>query len=100
MNDPEVIKFVNEHSRVAANKLASAYLEAVQHLASFESIKSKVPNDNTPVDDGREAEGISRLVCSDIHILVNVIKSVQASLDANDGYLKNLVFKISTSKGA
>lgn len=100
MNDPEVIKFINEHTRVAANKLAAAYLEAVQHLASFESIKNKIPNDTTAIEDGRESEGISRLVCAEIHALVSVIKTIQVSLDANDGLLKNLIFKISTSKGS
>lgn len=99
MNDPEVIKFINEHSRIAANKLSAAYLESIQHLAAFDGIKDKLPNDTSPVEDGRESEGISRLVCAEVHGLKTIIQSIVSSLEANDYILRNLVFKVSTSKG-
>lgn len=100
MNDPEVIKFINEHTRNAANKMSSAYLEIVQHLATFNGVKNKIPNDATPIEDGREGEGISRLVCAEIYGLINLLSGLKDNLDANNGLLRDLIFKISTTKGA
>lgn len=100
MNDPEVVKFLNEHTRPAADKLASAYLEAVAHLAGFDAISGKVPNDSTVIDDGRAGEGVSSVTCAEMRAIVGVIQSVQTALDANSGALRNLVFKVSVQKGS
>lgn len=99
MNDAEVIRFVNEHTRQAADKFAVAYIEAISHLASFDAIKDKIPNDNTLIEDGRQAEGISQISCAEVYGLVALINSVQTAMDANNGLLKKLVFKISVHKG-
>jgi hypothetical protein len=100
MNDPEVVKFLNEHTRRAADKLAAAYLEAVAHLAGFAAISNKVPNDGTVIEDGREGEGVSSVTCAEMRAIVGVIQSVQTALDANSGALRNLVFKVSVQKGS
>lgn len=99
MNDPEVVRFLNEHTRTAANKLAAAYLEAVAHIAGFAAISDKVPNDSTAIDDGRSTEGVSSVSCAEMRAIVGVVQSVQAALDANSGALRNLIFKVSTTKG-
>jgi hypothetical protein len=99
MNDPEVVKFLNEHTRTAADKLASAYLEAVAHLAGFAAISGKVPNDSTAIDDGRSGEGVSAVNCAEMRAIVGIIQGVQTVLDANNGALRDLVFKASVQKG-
>ena len=99
ITDPQAVKFVNERVRVAANKLATAYLQAVAHLAAWQSVQSLIPNDSSPVVDGRQAEGVGQITGSDVNTIVALVSGVKSQLEANSNALRDIVFKVSISKG-
>lgn len=67
MNDPEAIRFVNEKIRPLAEKLEALSAElGVFRTQWFGGLNTHFANAGEPVEDGREAEGTSRLTCGDV----------------------------------
>ena len=79
----ESIKFVNEQIRPTAEKLRALQAELAAMLTTWHGgIGAAMTADLTaPIDDGREAEGVSRLTCNDVVGLMAAITDVQAALN-------------------
>ena len=82
ITDPQAIKFVNEVIRPLSEQLRA--LKANIDAATFAwngGISAKVPNDPLEIlEDGREAEGVSRLTGADIRAVVAILGNVRAAV--------------------
>lgn len=74
MNNAEAIRFTNEVIRPTAEKIRAMRVE-------FESIRTQwfggmnahFASANDPIEDGRELEGISRLICGDVTTFISQV---------------------------
>ena len=67
-NDPEQIAWVNEFVRPLAEALRNDKVRIDDGMIVWnQRFSTDIPNDATVLDDGREAEGVSRLTGADIH---------------------------------
>lgn len=85
ITDPQAIRFVNEQVRPLCEEARAlmARIDAMS-IAWFAGINAKVPNDASAVADNRDAEGVSRLVGSDVNSAVgNLIALKSASNSQN-----------------
>ena len=73
ITNPDAIKFCNESLRPIAELARDFIIKATPIIQEWQQINSEFPNDATEVDDGREAEGISRLTGADVHALMTII---------------------------
>lgn len=84
ITNPEALKFVAEEIRPLAEKFRAlkVYVDAALVKWWGGGISALVPNDSSPVADGREAEGVSRLTGVDINNLVTQLAAYQTALNA------------------
>jgi hypothetical protein len=81
IDNPQAIKFVNEQVRPMAERLRAIKAEIDGMMVDwFNGMDALVTNDPTPVADGREAEGVSRLTGADCVSLVVAAQAVQTAL--------------------
>jgi hypothetical protein len=67
ITDPEVIKFCNQIVRPLAERLRADKAELGSHNIDWTEIQDKIPNSaEETIEDGREAEGASRLTGKDV----------------------------------
>jgi hypothetical protein len=81
ITDPQAVRFANEVVRPLSEEVRAlvAKISAAQ-TTWFSGINAQFPNDPTPLDDGRENEGVSRLTGADINSSMGVlIAMAQAS---------------------
>lgn len=80
MNDPEAIRFVNEVVRPLAEKLRAVKAELNSaRISWYAGLNTKFATGADPVDDGRDAEGVSRLTCGDVtNFIAQAIKTAAA----------------------
>lgn len=77
VTNPEALKFVKEQVRVLAEYFrADAVRSDAANAQWFGGINNLIPNDSTPIDDGRENEGVSRLTGQDIHNFMGQVAAV------------------------
>ncbi len=83
ITDARAIRFTNEQVRPMAEKLRAIKAEIDGMMVDwFGGMNALVPNDNAEaLEDGREAEGVSRLDGEDIVGLITVVQAVQTTLD-------------------
>jgi hypothetical protein len=82
ITDARAIKFVNEVVRPTAEKIRALKIELNSINAKWSSeILMLVSNDGSVIQDGREAEGISRLVGSDINDLMYGVNSIVSTIN-------------------
>lgn len=83
MNNPEVIRFVNEQVRVMAERLRGLKAECDAMDARWQSSIGTVVSANLAeaVEDGREADGVSRLTCNDVVLLMAQVEAFIAQLN-------------------
>lgn len=94
MNDPYIIRFVNEQVRPLAETLRGlkARIDACMTQWHGAGVGTAMTADlQEPIEDGREAEGVSRLVCNDVVGLVNQLEAIQTQL--NQAGVANVVQK-------
>lgn len=85
MNDPEAIRFINEHIRPRCEMLRDLKILMEYDLEKWydNSLNTTIPNDDQdPVEDGRASEGVSQLTCADIHTIMSRISEVLTPLQA------------------
>lgn len=83
ISDPRVIKFVNEQIRPLCEQVRATKARIVAMQNDWNAtIAVLVPNDSSPLADGRDAEGVSRLTGADINQEVTNLIAVGAA--AND----------------
>lgn len=80
VTDPEAIRFVNEFVRPKAEAARALMAEiAAGTTLWYSGMNNKFPNDPTAVDDGRDAEGVSRLTGANIHSFMSTVIAVAAA---------------------
>ena len=84
ITNTEAIRFTNEVIRVKAEQLRGLKAEIDALMAAwFGGINTLIPNDaGEALEDGREAEGVSRLTGADINALVTQLAGIQTALNA------------------
>lgn len=75
IDNPVVVRFVNEQLRPLAEKMRATKIELKQAFADWQQkAAAHVPDDNKEMlEDGREKEGVSRLHGADLHAFINVL---------------------------
>ena len=82
IDDPRAIRFANETIRPLAERLRALHYEIDAVMIDwYAGMNALVPNDASPIADGREREGISRLVGSDAVSLIVAASGIKAVLD-------------------
>jgi hypothetical protein len=78
MNDPVAIKFVDEVVRPLSETLRSLSHQVADARASWQNgIGAAITADlNAAVEDGRDAEGVSRLTCNDVALLMAQVEAL------------------------
>ncbi len=82
ITNPVAIKFVNEEIRPLCEQIRALCAKITNSRTSwFGGINNSFPNDSSPVVDGREGEGVSRLTGADINSVMGI---AIAMLDASN----------------
>ena len=82
ITSPEVIKFSNEQIRPLAEAMqALDYRVQAALVTWYATISADCPNDSSPIADGREAEGVSRLTGSDVVNMVTQMAAYKTALE-------------------
>tara|TARA_R100000005_G_C4816912_1_gene100296 strand:- start:84 stop:410 length:327 start_codon:yes stop_codon:yes gene_type:complete len=80
---PEEIKFVNEYIRPMCENLRYMCARGKDWKTRWDSgLSGGFPNDTSVVEDGRDAEGLSRLTGADINAVAVVFNTLLADIDA------------------
>ena len=82
ITDAEAIKFVNEYIRPMCENIRYMKARGDDFALKWAQVSSDFPNDSSPVEDGRESEGISRLTGADIQAVAFVFNSLLGNIDA------------------
>jgi hypothetical protein len=84
ITDAEAIKFTNDYIRPMCENLRYMTARGADWSKKWAELSSKFPDSNSEaVEDGREAEGISRLTGADINAVATVFASLLTIMDAN-----------------
>jgi len=83
ITNPEAIRFVNEQVRPLCEE-AQAIIAKINAMQTswFAGLNNSFPNDSTALDDGREAQGVSRLTGADINSAVGTLLAVAGASNA------------------
>ena len=83
ITDPVAIKWANEELRPMAERLRDLNALVDDTLVAwFAGLNTVIPNSATQdLDDGREAEGVSRLTGADIHSFMTQVATIQTQFD-------------------
>lgn len=79
--NPEVLRFVTEVVRPYAEKMRALKATIDSAITTWWTINALCPNDSSPVEDGRESEGVSRLVGSDVVGLITQMLVYKAAME-------------------
>ena len=84
ITDPQAIVFVNERIRPVAEQIRDLQARMTEHVANWnQGISALVPNDAAELlEDGRDAEGVSRRTGADVTNMVTRMQSLLTVLDA------------------
>lgn len=80
---PEEIKFVNEYIRPMCETIRFMKARGDDFAIKWAGISGSFPNDTTAVEDGRDAEGISRLTGADINAVATVFNTLLGDIDVS-----------------
>ena len=82
ITDPEAIKFVNEYIRPMCENIRYMKARGNDFALKWAGLSGDFPNDTSMLEDGREAEGISRLTGADINAVATVFNTLLGDIDA------------------
>ena len=83
ITDPQAIRFINEVARPISERVRDLHALMTDAKARWlAEVAALVPNDVSTVDDGRDAEGVSRLTGADVNAAIAVLGTLIADLDA------------------
>jgi len=77
----EEIKFVNEYIRPMCENIRYMKARGDDFALKWAGLSGGFPNDTSMIEDGREAEGISRLTGADINAVANVFNTLLGDID-------------------
>lgn len=82
IDNPEAIRWVNEVIRPLAENYRATNIMSEQALAQwYGGMNTLFPNDSTALEDGREAEGVSRLTGADINSFMGQVATLVGQFD-------------------
>jgi len=82
ITNPEAIKFVNEYIRPMCENVRASNARGTDFAIKWAGLSGDFPNDpNEIVEDGRDAEGVSRLSGADIQAVAAVFDALLGDLD-------------------
>ena len=83
INDPQAIKFCNETIRPMCELFRATYYKdkAALNVWWGGGVSELFPNDLSPVLDGREGEGVSRLTGADVNSVVTQLAAFATALE-------------------
>jgi len=76
-----VTKFMNERVRPSAEQMKALRVTLEDNLAKWAEIAAEIPNDDTIIDDGRSAEGVTQLTGAQVHALAGAAQTVLDTLN-------------------
>lgn len=79
---PEEIKFVNEYIRPMCENIRYMKARGDDFALKWAGLSGGFPNDTSAVEDGRDAEGISRLTGADINAVAIVFNTLLGDIDS------------------
>lgn len=82
ITDLEAVRFVDEVIRPMAESLRAVKAQIDGAAVTWARLASRFPNDTTALDDGREAEGVSRLTGANINAFVALMGGLQTQMNA------------------
>ena len=82
ITDPEAIKFVNEYIRPMCENIRYMKARGDDFAIKWAGLSGGFPNDTSVVEDGRDAEGISRLTGADINAVAAVFDALLMDIDS------------------
>jgi hypothetical protein len=92
ITDPEALKFVKEEIRPVAEQIRALKVRADNLILKWDNfISTKIANTSDSIEDGRELEGVSRLIGQDINKMMTLLKVIQTKL--NETGIANTVEK-------
>ena len=80
---PEEIKFVNDYIRPMCENIRYMKARGDDFALKWAGISGGFPNDTSVVEDGRDAEGISRLTGADINAVAAVFDALLMDIDSS-----------------
>jgi hypothetical protein len=83
MNNPTALRFVNENVRQMAERLRAVKALLDSDLQRWAEVSSHFATGADPVEDGREAEGVTRLTCADVTAFMQVCSNLKGRFDLN-----------------
>ncbi len=83
ITDPQAIRYTNEVVRPMAEKFRALKAEVDSTLATYNGGVGDIFYNDTAgvIDDGREAEGVSRLTGNDVLLLITQLQAFQTQLN-------------------
>lgn len=82
ITNAQAIRFVNDEIRQIAEQMRAMKARIDAAIVTwYGGLNTLIPNDSSPVADGRESEGVSRLLGSDVNNLVTQMVLYQTQLD-------------------
>jgi len=82
IDNAEAIRFSNEVVRPLAERVRDLNVLCENAMAVwYGGMNSDFPNDSTAVDDGREAEGVSRLTGGDVNSFMGQLATFVSQMD-------------------
>ena len=82
ITDAEAIKFVNEYIRPMCENIRYMKARGDDFALKWAQVSASFPNDTSLVEDGRGAEGVSRLTGADINAVATVFNTLLGDIDA------------------
>ncbi len=88
ITEPSAVTFANESVRVWAEDARAFNIKTDALIIEwFGSQSANFPNDSQVVEDGRDAEGVSRLTGIDVNNIITAALAVQTALDGRDAHI-------------
>jgi hypothetical protein len=82
ITDPQAIRYTNEIIRPLAEVMRALKARIDAGMVTwYGTIAALVPNDSSPLADGREADGVSRLTGADINSFVAQLAAYKTALE-------------------
>ena len=84
ITDPEAIKFVNEYIRPMCETIRHMKVRGDDFALKWAELSADFPNDTSVVEDGRDAEGISRLTGADINAVAVFFSTILGDIGTRE----------------
>jgi hypothetical protein len=92
ITNAEAVQYVNDRLHRRSEQIRAMLFILQDDRAKWNGgISANIPNDTSVVDDGREAEGVTRLTGADVNLIMARCASLLAVLEAQ--YAMDCIYK-------